>query len=58
MPNPTQAAADIQTPASIAQMSSVIPSSSSPWCARRSRSVADAIGAMNASSFSLRRTIR
>ena len=56
MPNPTAAPTDIQTAASIAQIRSVMASSSSPWCARRSPSVADAIGASSPCSVSLRRT--
>ena len=56
MPKPTPAAEAIQTPASIAQMIIVSPSSRRPWWARRSPSVADAIGARKPMIFSLRRT--
>jgi hypothetical protein len=58
MPKPTAAPADIHTPASMPQMSSVMASRSSPWCARRRPSVADSIGATNAIIFSLRRTAK
>ena len=58
MPKPTAAPTAIHTPASIAQITSVRPSSSSPWWARRRPSVADAIGASMPCSFSLRRTNR
>ena len=55
MPKPTAAAADIHTPASIAQISTVRPSSSSPWCARLRPSVAETMGARKALIRSLRR---